>query len=80
MAIRAALLCRDVTPDDATWRRWSSYIDRKTGYEVGAGARLFAIEGAKTDVRIMVARHGCAGSDVQDLLKLYDGELAGLAK
>jgi hypothetical protein len=80
MAIRAALLCRDVTPDDATWRRWSSYIDRKTGYEVGAGARLFAIEGAKTDVRIMVARQGCESGAVQDLLKLYDGELAGLVK
>ncbi|HEY4163616.1 MAG TPA: hypothetical protein VGM59_11180 [Dongiaceae bacterium] len=80
MAIRAALLCRGVTPDDATWRRWSSYIDRKTGYEIGAGARLFAIEGAKTDVRIMVARKGCESGGVGDLLKLYDQELAGLAK
>src|SRR5262245_33252887 len=64
MAIRAAVLCRGITPDDAIWRRWSSYIDRKTGYELGAGARLFAIEGAKTDVRIMVARKGCESGDV----------------
>jgi hypothetical protein len=80
MAIRAAVLCRGVTPDDAIWRRWSAYIDRKTGYEVGAGARLFAIEGARTDVRILVARKGCESGDVQDLLKLYDRELAGLVK
>jgi hypothetical protein len=80
MAIRAAVLCRGVTPDDAVWRRWSAYIDRKTGYELGAAARLFAIEGAKTDVRLMVARKGCASGDVQDLLKRYDQELAGLAK
>jgi len=80
MAIRAAELCRDLVPGDATWRKWSSYIDRKTHYELGAGERLSVIEGAKDDATLMVRRRGCQDDDVKDLLSLYDAELAGLVK
>jgi hypothetical protein len=80
MAIRAAELCRGVDPADGIWRKWSSYIDRKTFYELGAGERLSVIEGAKDDATIMVRRQGCADDDVKDLLALYDAELAPLAR
>ena len=80
MAIRAAELCRGVTPDDAQWRRWSSYLDAKTNHELGAGERLFVLEGAKTDVTYMVRRRGCESDGIKDLLALYDADLAGLAK
>ena len=80
MAIRAAELCRGVTAGDAIWRKWSSYIDQKTHYELGAGERLSVIEGAKSDATMMVRRQGCSDDDVKDLLALYDAELAALAK
>jgi hypothetical protein len=80
MAIRAAELCRGVTADDALWRRWSSYIDEKTNHELGAGERLSAIEGAKDDATLMVRRERCDSADVRDLLKLYDAELAAMAR
>jgi hypothetical protein len=80
MAIRAAELCRGVTAGDDIWRKWSSYIDRKTFYELGAGERLSVIEGAKDDTTIMVRRQGCGSDDVKDVLALYDAELAMLAK
>ena len=80
MAIRAAELCRGVTADDRIWRKWSSYIDRKTDYELGAGERLSVLEGAKDDATIMVRRQGCEDDDVKDLLALYDAELAPLAR
>ena len=78
MAIRAAILCRDLHPDADTWRRWATYIDAKTEHELGAGERLTAIEGAKTDTRILVRHKGCADDDVVYLLKIFDTELAGL--
>jgi hypothetical protein len=78
MAIRAAILCRELHPDAETWRRWASYIDAKTEHELGAGERLTTIEGAKTDTRIMVRSRGCASDDVTYLLKIFDAELAGL--
>ena len=80
MAIRAAELCRGVRADDAIWRKWSSYIDRKTHYELGAGERLSVIEGAKDDTRILVRRQGCGSDDVKDVLALYDAELAAMAQ
>jgi hypothetical protein len=80
MAIRAAELCRGLRADDGIWRKWSSYLDRKTHYELGAGERLSVIEGAKDDTTVMVRRRGCADGDVQDLLALYDSELAPLAR
>jgi hypothetical protein len=80
MAIRAAELCRDIKPGDGIWRKWSSYIDRKTNYELGAGERLSVIEGAKDDATVMVRRQGCTDDDVKDLLALYDAELAGMVK
>lgn len=76
MAIRAAVLCRGVAPDAATWRRWAGYIDAMTEHELGAGERLEAIEGAKTDVRILVRTRGCDDEDVVYLLNIFDAELA----
>ena len=81
MAIRAAIMCRGVTADDAVWRKWSGYIDARTNHELGAGERLSVIEGAKSDVTYMVRRQGGCGSDgIADLLVLYDAELAPLVK
>jgi len=80
MAIRAAELCRGVSPGDSIWRKWSSYIDLKTHYELGAGERLSVIEGAKDDTTLMVRRQGCDSDDAKDLLELYDAELATLVK
>ena len=70
MAIRAAELCRGLRADDGIWRKWSSYLDRKTHYELGAGERLSVIEGAKDDTTVLVRRRGCADDDVKDLLAL----------
>jgi hypothetical protein len=78
MAIRAAQLCRGAPDTDAVWRKWSSYLDRKTDHELGAGERLSIIEGVKGDVTYLVRRQGCDSPAVQDLLTLYDAELAGL--
>jgi hypothetical protein len=80
MAIRAAELCRGVTAADGLWRKWSTYIDRKTFHELGAGERLSVIEGAKDDTTFMVRRQGCDSEGVKALLALYDAELAPLAK
>lgn len=80
MAIRAAILCRGLHPDDRVWRNWSTWLDRKTNHELGAGERLFVLEGAKDDVMLMVRRHGCDSAPVKRLLSLYDSELAGLAR
>ena len=80
MAIRAAQLCRGAPDDDATWRKWSGYIDAKTNHELGAGERLFILEGVKGDVTRMVRRRGCDSDGIKDLLAFYDAELAGLAK
>ena len=80
MAIRAAQLCRGAPNDDATWRKWSSYIDAKTNHELGAGERLSVLEGVKHDVMVMVRRRGCDSDGIKDMLTLYDAELAGLAK
>jgi hypothetical protein len=78
MAIRAAQLCRGAPDDDAAWRKWSGYLDRKTNHELGAGERLSLIEGVKRDVTYMVRRQGCDSPSVKDLLELYAAELAGL--
>jgi hypothetical protein len=80
MAIRAAQLCRGAPGSDAAWRRWSAFLDAKTNYELGAGERLSVLEGAKTDVRLLVRRQGCDSEEVKDLLALYDAELAGMAQ
>jgi hypothetical protein len=80
MAIRAAELCRGVEPNDAIWRKWSSYLDAKTNYELGAGERLFVLEGAKSDATYMARREGCDSDGIKNLLTLYDAELAGMAK
>jgi hypothetical protein len=78
MAIRAAQLCRGAPDNDAVWRKWSSYLDRQTHYELGAGERLSIIEGVKGDVTYMVRRQGCDSPPIKELLALYDAELAGL--
>ncbi len=80
MAIRAAQLCRGAPDTDAAWRRWSSYLDRQTHYELGAGERLSIIEGVKGDVTHLVRRAGCDSEPVQDLLMLYEAELARLLR
>jgi hypothetical protein len=78
MAIRAAQLCRGAPDTDAAWRKWSGFLDAKTNHELGAGERLFVLQGARTDAGLMVRRRGCDSSDVKDLLSLYDAELAAL--
>jgi len=78
MAIRAAQLCRGAPDNDAVWRKWSRYLDAQTHHELGAGERLSIIEGVKGDVTYMVRRQGCDSPPIQDLLALYDAELAGL--
>jgi hypothetical protein len=80
MAIRAAQLCRGAPDDDSVWRKWSSYLDEKTNHELGAGERLSIIEGVKGDVTHMVRGQGCDSPPVQDLLALYDAELADLIR
>jgi hypothetical protein len=80
MAIRAAQLCGGAGNNDATWRKWSTYIDARTNHELGAGERLSILEGAKHDVTAMVRRRGCDSDGIKDLLALYDADLAGLVK
>ena len=80
MAIRAAQLCRGAPDSDAAWRKWSGYLDAKTNHELGAGERLSVIEGVKRDITYLVRRRGCDTPSIQDLLALYDSELASLLK
>jgi hypothetical protein len=80
MAIRAALLCGGAPDTDAVWRKWSSYLDAKTNHELGAGERLFILEGVKGDVTYLVRRQGCGSPTIRDLLAFYDAELAPLVR
>jgi len=78
-AIRAALICREMKLDPATWSKVSTYIDQKINYEIPAGERLTLIEAAKTDTRELVWNKGCDSEQVRALLSLYDAELANPA-
>ena len=77
-AIRVTELCRDTTFDAAHWRKMATFIDTKVNHEIGAGERLTLIETAKTDARKLVDSKGCQHQSVQDLMKVYDDELANL--
>jgi hypothetical protein len=77
-AIRATELCRDTAIDSAQWHKIATFIDTKVNHEIGAGERLTLIETAKTDARKLVDAKGCEHQAVQDLLKVYDDELANL--
>lgn len=78
-AIRAVELCRETTTDAASWRKLSTYIDKKINYEIPAGERLTLIEAAKTDARELVWNKGCDSEEVRSLISLYDTELANPA-
>jgi len=71
-------LCRNTQIDAAGWKKIADYVDNKVNHDIGAGERLTLIETAKTDARKLKDSKGCAHDSVQELLKLYDSELAGL--
>lgn len=77
-SIYATQLCRDTQIDAAGWKKLANYIDNKVNHEIGAGERLTLIETAKTDARKLKDSKGCSHELVQELLKVYDGELANL--
>ena len=70
--------CRGTEIDAAGWKKLATYIDNKVNHEIGAGERLTLIETAKTDARELRVTKGCAHQSAQDLLKVYDSELANL--
>jgi hypothetical protein len=70
--------CRGTEIDAAGWKKLADYIDNKVNHEIGAGDRLTLIETAKTDARVLKQTKGCDHQSVQDLLKVYDSELASL--
>ena len=77
-AIYASELCRNTQIDAAGWKKLADFIDNKVNHEIGAGERLTLIETAKSDARKLRDSKGCAHQSVQDLLKVYDSELANL--
>jgi len=77
-SIYASEMCRDTQIDPAGWKKLADYIDNKVNHEIGAGERLTLIETAKTDARKLKDSKGCSHQMVQDLLKVYDSELANL--
>jgi hypothetical protein len=77
-SIYTTQLCRDTQIDAAGWKKLAGYIDNKVNHEIGAGERLTLIETAKSDARKLVDSKGCAHQMVQDLMKVYDSELANL--
>ncbi len=77
-AIYESQLCRNTQIDPAGWKKLADYIDSKVNHEIGAGERLTLIETAKTDARKLRDSKGCSHQLVQDLLKVYDSELANL--
>jgi hypothetical protein len=77
-SIYASEFCRGTEIDAAHWQKLATYIDNKVNHEIGAGERLTLIETAKTDARALMNTKGCAHPLMQDVLKVYDSELAGL--
>jgi hypothetical protein len=77
-SIYATQLCRNTQIDPAGWKKLADYIDTKVNHEIGAGERLTLIETAKTDARKLKDSKGCSHELVQELLKVYDSELANL--
>ncbi len=78
--IHAAERCRlDFPFGTSEQTRMAVYIDAKVDNAISAGRRLSLIEQAKRDVDKLVDAKGC-GSDVADLLAVYDAELAPLLK
>jgi hypothetical protein len=71
-------LCRNTQIDPAGWKKIADYVDNKVNHEIGAGERLTLIETAKSDARKLRDSKGCAHESVQELLKVYDSELASL--
>jgi len=70
--------CRGTQIDPAGWKKLATYIDNKVNHEIGAGERLTLIETAKTDARVLKTTKGCDHQLAQDVLKVYDSELANL--
>ena len=74
-AIEAARLCRDLTFDQAQMDRMSAVISAAIGNDIGA-KRLSLLSQAKRDARDLVDKKGCQSPEVQQLLALYDSDLA----
>jgi hypothetical protein len=74
-AIEAARLCRDLTFDQGDIDRMAGVIHARIGRDIGA-KRLSLLTQAQRDAAGLVDTQGCEGSEVTQLLALYDAELA----
>lgn len=74
-AAEVARLCRELTFDQADIDRMAAVINGKIGNDIGA-KRLPLLTQAQRDGRALVEGEGCDSAGAQDLLALYDRDLA----
>jgi hypothetical protein len=80
MAIYAEEQCNNVAFSQAQYDAMVHVINQKIGYSVGAGDRTMIMSDAKSEVFDLAFKYGCNGSDVADLLNLYNKDLAPVVK
>lgn len=74
-AIETARLCLDATFDQGDIDRMAAVINDKIDHDIGA-KRLNLMRQAQQDAKALVQAKGCEAPDVQDLLGLYERDLA----
>ena len=71
-----ARICRDLAFDQADIDRMAAGINGKVAGDIGA-KRLPLLTAAQRDARALAENPGCASAEAQELLALYDADLAG---
>ena len=75
-AAELARICRDLAFDQADIDRMAAVINGKVAGDIGA-KRLPLLTAAQRDARALAENPGCASAEAQELLALYDADLAG---
>lgn len=75
-AAELARICRDLEFDQADIDRMAAVINGKVAGDIGA-KRLPLLTQAQRDARALAESPGCGSAAAQDLLALYDADLAG---
>ena len=74
-SIEAAKLCRKLSFDQAAHDRMAEVIHRHIEHQIGA-KRLSLMTAAQRGARALIEREGCDGDGAQELLALFDADLA----
>lgn len=60
---------------DRAQERIAAIIEERVGADLSAGDKLFSISSARDEVREMIRRHGCDGTEITDLVRAYDEQI-----